>query len=164
MALQVSVPCSFRSAMSPISLPSPHSQLPSQVSLPSLGPLLSSLLQPTVNYLLTLQMPSGNFPASLESYHSDRLVHWCHGAPGFVHLMAHSHQVSPFLPSLSVSFILQLRPSLCLCMCRYSKRRATSAQRSAVGRWCGRGACSPRAMAYVMALQEMPTHFYSSTT
>jgi lantibiotic modifying enzyme len=55
-------------------------------------------LTPTVKYLTDLQFPSGNFPSSLESYHgsshhSDMLVHWCHGAPGFIHLLSHAYQV-----------------------------------------------------------------------
>ena len=64
-----------------------------QIPLPVLRPHLSSLVQPAVDYLLGLQLPSGNLPSSLESSHGDRLMHWCHGAPGFVHLMAHAYRV-----------------------------------------------------------------------
>ncbi len=58
-----------------------------------LRPRITSLVRPCLDYLLSLQLPSGNFPSSLESP-SDRLVHWCHGAPGFVHLMARAYTVS----------------------------------------------------------------------
>ena len=37
------------------------------------------------DFLLSLQTPSGNFPAAtdeIESPRSEELVHWCHGAPG----------------------------------------------------------------------------------
>ena len=59
----------------------------------------SAALPPTVKFLADLQLPSGNFPSSLESCHddsrhSDRLVHWCHGAPGFIHMLSHAYQVS----------------------------------------------------------------------
>ncbi|CAI7992288.1 LanC-like protein 2 [Geodia barretti] len=59
---------------------------------------LPSPLAPTINYLTSLQLPSGNFPSSLESchdssHHSDRLIHWCHGAPGFIHLLSHAYQM-----------------------------------------------------------------------
>ena len=54
---------------------------------------LSQLVQPTLDYLLSLQFHSGNFPSSLESGGRDRLVQWCHGAPGFVHLLGLAHQV-----------------------------------------------------------------------
>ena len=38
------------------------------------------------------QFSSGNFPSSLESG-TDKLIHWCHGAPGAVHLMVKAYQV-----------------------------------------------------------------------
>ena len=38
------------------------------------------------------QFPSGNLPSSLESG-IDKLIHWCHGAPGAVHLMVKAYQV-----------------------------------------------------------------------
>lgn len=50
------------------------------------------LIQPSVDYVLNLQMDSGNFPSS-KGNDKDRLVHWCHGAPGVVHLMLLAHQV-----------------------------------------------------------------------
>lgn len=49
----------------------------------------------SVDYLLSLQTSEGNFPSSLGSRRSgeDELVHWCHGAPGMVWLMAKSYLV-----------------------------------------------------------------------
>ncbi|KAJ7948625.1 LanC-like protein [Quillaja saponaria] len=35
----------------------------------------------TLHYMMKNRFPSGNYPSSEES-ESDRLVHWCHGAPG----------------------------------------------------------------------------------
>ncbi|XP_068310065.1 lanC-like protein GCR2 [Pyrus communis] len=35
----------------------------------------------TLRYMIKNRFPSGNFPSS-EGSESDRLVHWCHGAPG----------------------------------------------------------------------------------
>ena len=49
-------------------------------------------IQNTIDYLISKQFSSGNFPSSLES-ESDRLVHWCHGAPGAVFLMVKAYQV-----------------------------------------------------------------------
>ena len=46
-----------------------------------------------VEYLLLQLFPSGNLPSSLESAKSDRLVQWCHGAPGLVHLLAQAYKV-----------------------------------------------------------------------
>lgn len=38
-------------------------------------------LQETLRYMIKNRFPSGNYP-SIEGSESDRLVHWCHGAPG----------------------------------------------------------------------------------
>lgn len=46
---------------------------------------IDTFLRPTIDHILNLQFPSGNFPSSVENS-TDRLVHWCHGAPGVVHL------------------------------------------------------------------------------
>ncbi|XP_037076149.1 lanC-like protein 2 [Pollicipes pollicipes] len=55
-------------------------------------PALAELVRPTVDYLAGLRLPSGNYPSSLESRTSDRLVHWCHGAPGFCHMFCLAYQ------------------------------------------------------------------------
>ncbi|KOB78189.1 GPCRorphan/putative Class B Family, partial [Operophtera brumata] len=41
-------------------------------------------IRPTIDWLIYQQFPSGNFPSSLTSTSGDKLVQWCHGAPGFV--------------------------------------------------------------------------------
>jgi lantibiotic modifying enzyme len=45
------------------------------------------LVKPTIDFILSLRLPSGNYPSSLGNP-SDRLIHWCHGCPGVVHLFA----------------------------------------------------------------------------
>ena len=53
------------------------------------------LIQESVDYLLSLQLSSKNFPSSLESAGGkDRLVQWCHGAPGYAHLWATAYRVN----------------------------------------------------------------------
>lgn len=47
---------------------------------------LKDLIQPSVDFIQNLQFPSGNFPSSLGN-EVDRLVHWCHGAPGVIHML-----------------------------------------------------------------------------
>ncbi|XP_075237551.1 lanC-like protein 2 [Lycorma delicatula] len=53
---------------------------------------LETLIAPTIDHLLELQFRSGNFPSSLGN-DKDRLVQWCHGAPGFVQLLSKAYQV-----------------------------------------------------------------------
>ena len=53
---------------------------------------MKELIRPSVDYVLNLQMDSGNFPSS-KGNDRDRLVHFCHGAPGVVHLLLSAHQV-----------------------------------------------------------------------
>lgn len=53
---------------------------------------LKELIRPSVDAYASLQYPSGNFPSSLGSQ-TDKLVHWCHGAPGAVHLLALAYKV-----------------------------------------------------------------------
>ncbi|XP_058819957.1 lanC-like protein 3 homolog [Topomyia yanbarensis] len=51
----------------------------------------------TINSLLSLQDAEGNFPVTLQDYlqrtRDETLVHWCHGAPGIVYLMAKAYIV-----------------------------------------------------------------------
>ncbi|KAK7117987.1 hypothetical protein R3I94_021734 [Phoxinus phoxinus] len=54
--------------------------------------VLSELLRPSVDYLRHKRFRSGNYPSSL-SNESDRLVHWCHGAPGVLHTLLMAHKV-----------------------------------------------------------------------
>ncbi|XP_015515778.2 lanC-like protein 3 [Neodiprion virginianus] len=57
-------------------------------------PVAEKLVQASVDYLLGLQTKSGNFPCAMDELDRrsrseiDELVHWCHGAPGVVYLMA----------------------------------------------------------------------------
>ena len=53
---------------------------------------LEELVRPTVDGLATLVFSSGNLPSSLGSTR-DRLVQWCHGAPGSVYLFGKAYQV-----------------------------------------------------------------------
>ncbi|CAB3242131.1 unnamed protein product [Arctia plantaginis] len=47
---------------------------------------IKCLVKPTINWLLSQRFTSGNFPSSVGSASGDRLVQWCHGAPGFIAL------------------------------------------------------------------------------
>lgn len=50
------------------------------------------LVQKTVDWLLSLRFPEGNLPSSLGSK-DDRLVHFCHGSPGAIHVFIEAHKV-----------------------------------------------------------------------
>ncbi|KAJ0180506.1 hypothetical protein K1T71_003910 [Dendrolimus kikuchii] len=52
-----------------------------------------SFIKPTLDWLLTKRYSSGNFQSSFESSSGDRLVQWCHGAPGFIPLCVLAHQI-----------------------------------------------------------------------
>ncbi|XP_034028933.1 lanC-like protein 2 isoform X2 [Thalassophryne amazonica] len=54
--------------------------------------ILSELVRPSIDYVRHKRFRSGNFPSSL-SNESDRLVHWCHGAPGVIHMLLMSYKV-----------------------------------------------------------------------
>lgn len=59
-------------------------------------PDAEQLIKQSVDYFLTLQLPSGNFPCAMDEVGTPRseaqeLVHWCHGAPGVVYLMAKAY-------------------------------------------------------------------------
>ncbi|XP_041365618.1 lanC-like protein 2 isoform X2 [Gigantopelta aegis] len=56
-----------------------------QVHSSSLQPDIDKLVKPSIDYMLTLRFPSGNCPSSIGS-NTDKLVHWCHGAPGWIHM------------------------------------------------------------------------------
>lgn len=49
-------------------------------------------VKPTVDYLVNTAFPSGNFPSS-KGNDKDRLVHWCHGAPGLIPVLLLAHRV-----------------------------------------------------------------------
>jgi hypothetical protein len=54
---------------------------------------LNNLVRPTIDYLQGIRFPSDNFPSSLGN-DTDRLVQWCHGAPGVVFLFAEAYKES----------------------------------------------------------------------
>ncbi|XP_076175627.1 lanC-like protein 2 isoform X2 [Ptiloglossa arizonensis] len=49
-------------------------------------------IQPALQFLQNLRYPSGNFPSSSIS-HTDKLVHWCHGAPGMPMLFCLAYEI-----------------------------------------------------------------------
>lgn len=53
---------------------------------------LNDFVRPTIDFVADLAFESGNFPSSLTN-DKDRLVHWCHGAPGVAHMLLLSHKV-----------------------------------------------------------------------
>ncbi|XP_071446285.1 glutathione S-transferase LANCL1 [Hetaerina americana] len=53
---------------------------------------LTELVRPTIDFLLSTSFPSGNLPSSL-GREKDKLVHWCHGAPGAVYLYSLAYEV-----------------------------------------------------------------------
>ncbi|XP_027881698.1 lanC-like protein 2 isoform X1 [Xiphophorus couchianus] len=54
--------------------------------------MLSELVRPSIDYVRHKRFRSGNFPSSL-SNESDRLVHWCHGAPGVIHMLIMAYKM-----------------------------------------------------------------------
>lgn len=53
---------------------------------------MESLIRPTLDFLLSLRFASGNIRSSCGK-ESDRLVHWCHGAPGLVSTLIEGYRV-----------------------------------------------------------------------
>ena len=50
----------------------------------------------TINTVVSMQYPSGNFPCTFQDHKdetADRLVHWCHGAPGVTDTLYHAHKL-----------------------------------------------------------------------
>lgn len=58
------------------------------------NPRINLLIKESLDYVLHIGLPSGNYPAAAGDDPSvaDRLVHWCHGAPGFVSLFTKAHE------------------------------------------------------------------------
>ncbi|XP_038616255.1 lanC-like protein 2 [Tachyglossus aculeatus] len=52
---------------------------------------LTELLKPSIDYVRHKKFRSGNYPSSL-SNETDRLVHWCHGAPGVIHMLLQAYK------------------------------------------------------------------------
>ncbi|XP_076686240.1 glutathione S-transferase LANCL1 isoform X1 [Andrena cerasifolii] len=49
-------------------------------------------IKPALDFLQDLRYPSGNFPSSIGS-HTDKLVHWCHGAPAMPMLFCLAYEI-----------------------------------------------------------------------
>ncbi|XP_068244503.1 lanC-like protein 3 [Palaemon carinicauda] len=61
-------------------------------------PQANDLLKKSVDALLNLQTASGNFPCAMDELDGSRppeeeLVHWCHGAPGTIYLLAKAYMI-----------------------------------------------------------------------
>lgn len=50
------------------------------------------LIKNAINFIQGIRYPSNNYPSSIGSQ-TDRLVHWCHGAPGVMHMLIKAYQV-----------------------------------------------------------------------
>lgn len=50
------------------------------------------LIRNAINFIQGIRYPSNNYPSSIGSQ-TDRLVHWCHGAPGVMHMLIKAYQV-----------------------------------------------------------------------
>ena len=63
------------------------------------APDTAATVRAAVDWLLELQTPRGNFPCATDELgpqsraEEDELVHWCHGAPGTVYLLARAYLV-----------------------------------------------------------------------
>lgn len=56
----------------------------------------------TLFYMIRNRFPSGNYPSS-EGSESDRLVHWCHGAPGVALTLIKAAKVWSNLDTFSIT-------------------------------------------------------------
>lgn len=56
-------------------------------------------MKPSLYYLQRLQFSSGNFPSSTGNP-SDKLIQWCHGAPGISILFCLAYKVINSIQSL----------------------------------------------------------------
>lgn len=50
------------------------------------------LVRDAINFVQGIKYPSSNYPSSIGGQ-TDRLVHWCHGAPGVIHMLIKAYQV-----------------------------------------------------------------------
>ncbi|XP_043527978.1 lanC-like protein 2 isoform X1 [Frieseomelitta varia] len=49
-------------------------------------------IKPALDFLQSIRYPSGNFPSSIGSQ-TDKLIHWCHGAPGMSMLFCLAYKI-----------------------------------------------------------------------
>ncbi|KAM4689472.1 lanC-like protein 2 [Discoglossus pictus] len=54
--------------------------------------ILNDLVKASIDYVRHKKFRSGNYPSSL-SNETDRLVHWCHGAPGVIHMLLQAYKL-----------------------------------------------------------------------
>ena len=55
---------------------------------------LRELVKPMIDFVCSLRFPgTDNFPSSMGEDKTDKLVHWCHGAPGVVYMLATASEV-----------------------------------------------------------------------
>lgn len=54
---------------------------------------IHEVVKPTIDFLMSLKFPSGNYPSSIGSGGGDKLVHWCHGAPGWVYMFIAAYKI-----------------------------------------------------------------------
>ncbi|CAK9293070.1 unnamed protein product [Gordionus sp. m RMFG-2023] len=64
------------------------------------------LIKHSISYLSSLQFDSGNFPSSLP-VGSDKLVQWCHGAPGVIYTFLKAAEVFPEKEAIFLSVSLK---------------------------------------------------------
>jgi lantibiotic modifying enzyme len=65
------------------------------MEVPHLSPVsehLESHIKPTLDYILSLKFKSNNFPSSVTNT-TDRLVQWCHGAPGLALTFSRAYEI-----------------------------------------------------------------------
>ncbi|XP_059618910.1 lanC-like protein 3 homolog [Phlebotomus argentipes] len=75
------------------------------------------LIKGSIDGFLALQDAEGNFPITMDSTREKRLVHWCHGAPGAVYLLAKAYLVfrdEKYLNSLKLAADLVWKKGLLL--------------------------------------------------
>ncbi|XP_064222101.1 lanC-like protein 2 [Aotus nancymaae] len=53
---------------------------------------LTEMVKPGIDYVGHKKFRSGNYPLSL-SNETGQLVHWCHGAPGVIHMLLQAYRV-----------------------------------------------------------------------
>ena len=63
----------------------------------------------TIDFILSLQSPDGNFPVTISDQHKHHLYHWCHGAPGIIYTLYHAHKVLGVDKSILRSLDLALK-------------------------------------------------------
>lgn len=64
-------------------------QFPEWCKEPSVQPWIVD----TLDYLLSIQLPNGNFPIKLSGRKEGILVHWCHGSPGIIPMLYQAYKV-----------------------------------------------------------------------